>query len=188
MKVVAALVLTSFVLVVAIGAAMTTAVPATDAAPVAFPSQLPRVATQFVGFSGGCTVPDPTGTGGCVTPATAWLLGEVTRAFGPLPTSCWDEHAWNPSSDHRRGRGCDITFGRLGQFPSPPDVDRGWMVAAWLQGNADALRVRYLIWQGRIWHAARADEGWLPYTGGGVYDPTDATGGHFDHIHVSTST
>ena len=28
--------------------------------------------------------------------------------------------------------------------------------------------------------------GWgHPYTGGGVYDPNDAVGGHYDHIHVS---
>jgi hypothetical protein len=177
-----------FALVLAIGAAW--APPSGPSAPggAPFPSDLPAAAQPFTGRSASCSVPDPTGTGGCVTPATAWLLNELGRAFGAMPTSCWDEHAWNPSSDHPRGRGCDITFGRLGDFPDEPDADRGWLVATWLQANAAALRVRYLIWQGRIWHAGRAAAGWLPYGGGGVYDPSDPTGGHYDHIHVSTST
>jgi hypothetical protein len=45
-----------------------------------------------------------------------------------------------------------------------------------------------VIWQGRIWYRGGSDAGdeWgRPYNGGGVYDPTDATGGHFDHVHVS---
>ena len=50
----------------------------------------------------------------------------------------------------------------------------------------DAAVARF--WQGRIWSAGSSDDGdgWgRPYTGGGVYDPEDATGGHFDHVHVS---
>ena len=145
------------------------------------------VARPFTGVSVGCSVPDPTGTGGCVSPAMAWLLTESTAAFGPLPTSCWDEHAWNPSSDHPRGKGCDTTFGVLGRRPGPADEARGWAYAEWLRANAQPLHVSYVIWAGRIWSAVRADEGWRPYRGGGVYDPADATGGHYDHVHVSTS-
>ncbi len=59
-------------------------------------------------------------------------------------------------------------------------------MAEWLRANADALDVSYVIWAGRTWSPSRASEGWRPYTGGGVYDPTDATGGHHDHVHVST--
>jgi hypothetical protein len=176
-----------FTVVVFVGAALSPS-GVGNAPPPAFPDGIPPAAHPFTAISTGCTVPDPTGTGGCVTPATAWLLGELNRSFGAMPTSCWDEHAWSPSSDHPRGKGCDITFGRLGQFPAPSDVDRGWLVARWLQANAVALRVKYLIWQGRIWHAARSHDGWLVYGGGGVYDPSDATGGHYDHIHVSTTT
>ncbi len=40
---------------------------------------------------------------------------------------------------------------------------------------------------GRIWTASRADQGWRVYGGGGVYDPTSPTGGHYDHIHVSVA-
>ena len=145
------------------------------------------VTRPFTGVSAGCSVPDPTGTAGCVTPAMAWLLTESTAAFGPLPTSCWDEHAWNPTSDHPLGKGCDTTFGALGRHPGPADQARGWAYAEWLRANAQPLRVSYMIWAGRIWSATRDDDGWRPYTGGGVYDPDDATGGHYDHVHVSTS-
>lgn len=148
------------------------------------PSTVPR---PFTGVSAGCSVPDPTGTGGCVTPATAWLLTETAAAFGSLPTSCWDEHAWNPDSDHPRGKGCDTTFGAPGRHPAQEDQARGWAYATWLQTNARALSVEYVIWAGRIWSAARADEGWRTYSGGGVYDPDDATGGHYDHVHASVS-
>ncbi len=140
----------------------------------------------FTGTSAGCTVVDPTGTGGCVTPAMAWLLAQTQAAFGLLPTSCWDEHAWNPTSDHPAGKGCDTTFGTLGRRPGPVDEARGWAYAEWLRTNAQALHVEHVIWAGRIWSAARAEQGWRPYTGGGVYDPDDATGGHYDHVHVST--
>ena len=141
----------------------------------------------FTGISSGCTVVDPTGSGGCVTPAMAWLLTETEAAFGPLPTSCWDAHAWNPTSDHPAGKGCDTTFGAPGRRPGRADEARGWAYAEWLRANAQPLHVEYLIWAGHIWSTARADEGWRSYTGGGVYDPDDATGGHYDHVHVSTS-
>ena len=162
------------------------AVPGLPSAPVN-PITRTGAVRPFTGTSTGCSVPDPTGTSGCVTPATAWLLAEAEVAFGVLPTSCWDEHAWNPTSDHPAGRGCDTTFGSLGRRAGPTDLARGWAYAEWLRAHAQPLQVRYVIWAGRIWSTARADEGWRPYTGGGVYDPDDATGGHHDHVHVSTT-
>lgn len=45
-----------------------------------------------------------------------------------------------------------------------------------------------MIWQGRYWDPGVQDQGgsWgSAYTGGGVYDIRNATGGHFDHVHVS---
>ena len=149
--------------------------------------------TMFTGPSRGCTEPDPT-TSGCLTPAMLHALGEIYRAFGtPGPgkpiraASCWDRHAWNPTSDHPRGRACDLFPGRAGVFPAGKELQNGWTLATWLRANASALRVKYLIWQGRFWEPGRPDRGgWgVPYTGGGIYDPTDATGGHYDHIHVS---
>jgi len=100
---------------------------------------------------------------------------------------CWDEHAWNPTSDHPQGRACDYFPDATGIFPKGQELQNGWRLASWLRTHADALQVKYLIWQGRFWSATTSDtDGWgRPYTGVGVYDPTDATGGHFDHVHVS---
>jgi hypothetical protein len=56
-----------------------------------------------------------------------------------------------------------------------------------LKDNAETLGVEYLIWQGRIWSAARAFEGWRPYGGGGMHDPSSVTGGHYDHLHFTAA-
>jgi hypothetical protein len=141
-----------------------------------------------------CTEDDPT-TSGCLTPTALRLHDAAVARFGdpgrgaPVrSTTCWSEHAWNPSSDHPAGRACDFFPGRYGEFPEGDDLAAGWAVAHWLRGNARELDVRYVIWQGRIWYRGSSDagDGWgRPYGGGGVYDPEDATGGHFDHVHVS---
>lgn len=148
-----------------------------------------------------CTEDDPTGSG-CLTPSGRRLHDNLVAHFGeagsnrPMRSvSCWSEHSWNPTSDHSAGRACDVFPGRSGEFLRGPDLADGWAVAHWLQEHAEDLRIRYIIWQGRIWYAGfggfgggdRVDEdGWgRPYTGGGIYDPKDASGGHFDHVHVS---
>lgn len=158
------------------------------------PASPAGAAAPYTGGSTGCVIDDPTTTG-CVTAATAHALAEIDRAFGSyrqgptiLSAGCWDAHAWNPTSDHPKGRACDLFIGKAGTFPTGAALDHGWALANWLRANAAALRVRYVIWQGRIWQADtnRDTGGWgTKYTGGGIYDPTDATGGHYDHIHVS---
>jgi hypothetical protein len=140
------------------------------------------VAPPYSGGATGCRFPDPTGTGGCVAGSTAWALAQTFATFGAWPSSCWDEHAWNPRSDHPRGLGCDFTVGRLGAFPGAEDRARGWQLAEWLLANARPLSVTYVIFDGRYCPAGGACR---PYTGGGVYDAGDATGGHFDHVHAS---
>ena len=145
-----------------------------------------------------CSESDPTTDGtarGCLTPTALRLHDAAVARFGdpgrnaPIRSiSCWSEHAWNPSSDHPKGRACDFFPARSGEFPQGDDLAAGWAVAEWLRAEARELDVRYVIWQGRIWYRGSADaaDGWgRPYRGGGVYDPEDATGGHFDHVHVS---
>ncbi|BBG00468.1 MULTISPECIES: hypothetical protein [Pseudonocardia] len=149
--------------------------------------------TPFDGLSALCTADDPTG-GRCLTSATRHAHDEIVRAFGaPGPDApirsagCWDQHAWNPDSDHPRGQACDYFPAAAGQFPQGQELQNGWRLATWLRTHAATLKVKYLIWQGRFWSPDTPDNnGWgRPYTGGGVYDPADATGGHYDHIHVS---
>lgn len=128
------------------------------------------------------TVTDPTGTGGLVTPRTAAWVAEARTNLGTLSMSCWDAHLWNPTSDHPRGKACDVMVGTDAR-QSAPARTRGDEIANWAVKTAGQTGVRYVIWYGKIWSARRGT--WIPYNGGGVYSPTDATGGHFDHVHVS---
>lgn len=149
----------------------------------------PGQAGTFTGPGGSfppeaCSVqPDPTTGRGCLTPrmlAIASQLQAQSRAI-----SCWDAHAWNPTSDHPTGRGCDVFPGKGGALPTAEQKAAGDALAAALQVSAPQTGISYLIWYGQQWSVARADEGWRPYNGGGVYDPGDVTGGHYDHIHIS---
>jgi hypothetical protein len=153
----------------------------------------PVAASPYTGADSGCTQPDPTSRG-CLTPTTRHALDQTLATFGqPGPTStirsagCWDEHAWNPRSDHPKGRACDFFPTRAGHFPAGDELRNGWQIANWLRSNAEALDIAYIIWQGRIWTPTTRDQdGWgRRYNGGGVYDTGDATGGHYDHIHMS---
>lgn len=127
------------------------------------------------------TIPDPTGTGGHITPRLA-VLYEALRAQGMIRSaSCWDPHLWNPTSDHPKGRACDLFHNHR----EPVDVAFGWQVATWLAANQATYGIRYVIWQGQVWHARRVS--WGPYRSK-VYncpDPANVTGCHYDHIHIS---
>jgi hypothetical protein len=164
--------------------------PPSAAAPAPAPIAAPAA---WTGGATACRPPDPTGDG-CLTGATRHGLEAAAAAFGswsggPLIRSagCWDKHSWNPRSDHSRGRACDLFPTSAGTFPKGAELDTGWQLANWFRTNAEPLRVKYLIWQGRYWDpSVKDDGGWgRRYTGGGVYDVRDATGGHFDHVHVS---
>ena len=128
------------------------------------------------------TVTDPSGTGGMVTPRTAAWVARARKNLGTLSLSCWDAHAWNPTSDHPRGKACDVMVGADARKSAPAKA-RGDQIANWALKTAAQTGVHYVIWYGKIWSARRGT--WIPYNGGGVYNPTDATGGHFDHVHVS---
>ena len=170
------------VLLVVFGAAFVSAAGA-DGAPAG--ESAPSAEVVPAG-GGGCTVADPSGTGGCVTPALAAVLARVGQRFGHLLVACWSGRGGDPYSDHPKGRACDYTFGRIGSYPGPADVARGWALATWLRADAAPLHVAYVIWQGRIWSRVHDAEGWRPYTGGGHYSATGPTNGHYDHVHVST--
>ncbi|HEY6794238.1 MAG TPA: hypothetical protein VI248_06110 [Kineosporiaceae bacterium] len=160
---------------------------ATTPAPDEVPDRVDGAASAHgVPSGGGCSVPDPSGTGGCVTPALADVMAQVEQRFGRLPVACWSARGGDPYSDHPKGKACDYTVGRIGDYPGPADVARGWTLATWLRANAVLLRVSYVIWQGHIWSRAHDAEGWRTYTGGGHYSTAGPTNGHYDHVHVST--
>lgn len=87
------------------------------------------------------------------------------------------------------GKACDIPF--YGCYKENADRSNdpltgkvaGDGAAQWLIANSKKYGISYIIWQGRIWEP---DKGWYAYDGaGGIYDPSDCAGGHYDHIHVS---
>jgi len=128
------------------------------------------------------TVPDPTGTGGQLTPRMHTLY-QALAATGATSggATCWDAHLHNPTSDHPLGRACDIFF----DADDPTDVARGWQTANWLSTAQPAHGISYLIWQGRIWTARSPT--WAVYRSDiyGCPDPANLTGCHYDHIHIS---
>lgn len=131
-------------------------------------------------------VDDPT-SDGQITTRTAHVLAQVRARFPDSAWACWSPRSG--PSEHPLGRACDGTFGNvIGVRATGPALRLGWQVTNWLKANADALGVDYLIWQGRIWSLARQAEGWRAYNGGGMHDPGDVTGGHYDHMHVTVTS
>lgn len=139
-------------------------------------------ASPFNGDDAGTLVDDPT-TDGQITERTAHILAQIRANFPESSWACWSPRPGQPS-EHSLGRACDGTFGNaLGTAAAGHALDYGWQVTNWVKDNARTLGVEYVIWQGRIWSVARADEGWRKYDGGGMHDPNSVTGGHYDHLH-----
>lgn len=85
----------------------------------------------------------------------------------------------NPKSDHPAGRAVDAMIVDW----RGPGKAKGNEAAQFVKDNAAAFRVKYIIWDAKIWSPSRAAEGWRPYRHpSGATDPTSA---HKDHIHVS---
>ena len=116
------------------------------------------------------------------------MLHLYQQTLAAFPDTGWGCYSPRPGtkSEHPLGRACDITFGNaIGHYPTPGQLEAGWKVTNWMKDNAEVLGVEYLIWQGKIWSLARDDQGWRPYNGGGMHDPGNVTGGHYDHLHVT---
>lgn len=129
------------------------------------------------------TMPDPTTTGGRITPRTYVLVralqqrgmtGDGIACFGYRP---------NPTSDHPRGRACDIFF----DPHNPQSVAEGWRVVNWLITHQARLGIKYIVWDDLFWSAA--DPRWVTYHSDvyGCPNPSPAadTSCHRDHAHAS---
>jgi hypothetical protein len=145
-----------------------------------------RRAASHAGPSGPTVLADEGGIGGGpdtdsyrrLTPTAKRLYGLVVRIF--------DVHAiggWRPSgsvrgSDHPHGRAIDVMVG----YPSAQGRALGWRIATWASGNAWALDVKYVIFNGRIWTPGR---GWHGYRH--PHDPCNCNPvlRHDDHVHIS---
>ena len=110
------------------------------------------------------TVTDPSGTKGMVTPRTAAWVSQARAALGTLSLGCWDAHLWNPTSDHPKGRACDLFVGGDSRRSAPAKAD-GDRIANWAIQTAAKTGVHYVIWYGKIWSARTGQ--WKTYNGGG---------------------
>jgi hypothetical protein len=106
------------------------------------------------------------------TPAAIAVLRQATALYpsrkkasdGLLPSAAHIHQ--NPNSDHNTGFGVDLTHDKLGGIDC---------VNLFQELKADK-RVKYLIFQGKIWSADRANEGDREYTGSNK---------HTKHLHIS---
>lgn len=131
-------------------------------------------------------IDDPT-SDGQITARMRHVYQQTLEEFPDTSWACYEPRP-GQDSDHPLGRACDVTFGNpLGSFPTETQRETGWEVTYWVQDNAETLGIDYLIWDGSIWVTSRANEGWRDYDGGGMHDPDDPTGGHYDHLHISVS-
>lgn len=127
----------------------------------------------------GCSVDDPSGTGGCVSPRMKYFYEQAQAAGYTHYASCY--RSVQDGGEHPKGRACDFAAAQGGfeGAAQGADKDYGDSLAGWAVANADSLGVMYVIWYNQFWDPAN---GWGPYSGGGTGDPSSD---HTNHVHVS---
>ena len=133
------------------------------------------------GKSGGCTIKDPSGTGGCVTNVLAYAYSQTKAAGFDHYVSCYRPQ--EDGGEHPRGRACDWAAdkGGFGGVASGDSRTYGNNLAAYYIKNADALGVLYVIWYKRIWQTATGS--WKSYSGVCGSPSCD----HTNHVHLSVN-
>ncbi len=120
---------------------------------------------------------DPTAKPGVVAFRTLMLATYKRGRDGGIVRACAD----GGISEHKEGRAWDWML----SAKDPHDAAVATSVLTWLikagphgelGWNARRFGIMYVIWNGRIWGAYRASEGWRAYVGASE---------HTDHIHFS---
>ncbi|RMB57268.1 M23 family metallopeptidase [Tessaracoccus antarcticus] len=88
------------------------------------------------------------------------------------------------SKDHGTGRAVDVM---IPSWSTPTGAAVGQEIAEWARTNAARLGVTYVIWQRRIWSAARTNEGWRNCSEGSCYSGPDPSAAHLNHVHISVN-
>jgi len=123
-----------------------------------------------------CSVKDPTGTGGCITPRTLNAYTGARKAGFKRYTKCYRVQSWG---EHPRGRACDFAAQASGFGGNATGGDRtyGDKLASFFIKNSRALGVLYVIWYRKIWMPGI---GWRSYSG-----CCGAAAEHTNHVHLS---
>jgi hypothetical protein len=124
-----------------------------------------------------------------LTGRAAHVRRDLTAAFGPqrvggfAPGGVSSGHM--PGSAHYEGRAVDVFF----RPTTSRQRVRGWAVAQYLVANAVRLRVDTVIFDGHIWTARRAAQGWRDYRPdtSGRSARVAAVLEHRDHVHVDVA-
>jgi uncharacterized protein YgiM (DUF1202 family) len=103
-------------------------------------------------------------------------LHRAARARFPQITTYYGVRRDN-TPDHPAGRALDIMIPR---YKTKAGRALGFDVAKWARSNARSLRIKYVIWDQRIWNIERDAEGWRFMASRG-----SATANHKDHVHVT---
>jgi peptidoglycan hydrolase CwlO-like protein len=109
-----------------------------------------------------------------LTPTAKRVYGLVERIFDVHSIGGWRPYGSVPGSDHPRGRAIDVM--------TWSNRSLGWRIANWAVGNAWALDVKYVIFNGRIWTRGR---GWHGYRHPSDPCNCNPTLRHDDHVHIS---
>jgi septal ring factor EnvC (AmiA/AmiB activator) len=153
------------------------------AAEAARKARLARLARQRAAASGQSYAGDSDGghLGGpdtasynFLTPNAKRVYGLVVRIFDVHSIGGWRPYGSVPGSDHPRGRALDVM--------TWSNRSLGWRIATWAAGNAWALDVKYVIFNGRIWTRSR---GWHGYRHPSDPCNCNPTLRHDDHVHIS---
>lgn len=118
-----------------------------------------------------------------LTPRATRLRSQLEREFGRQQLGGFARGGVSGGhggdSAHYDGRALDVFF----RPADAPHRRRGWAVAHWSVAQAGRLGIATVIYDDRIWTAARSREGWRPYAApDGPGDP--AVLRHLDHVHL----
>jgi hypothetical protein len=118
----------------------------------------------------------------------------IQAEFGiewPGGVGCYHPRPWeNPPMDHPKGLACDymVATADQGLMPSPEMHQQAIQVINWLIEHREALKIKYIIYEGHIWNPGNGDPvgSWATVKRySSLYDTGNLTQDHFDHIHVS---
>lgn len=117
------------------------------------------------------------------------VRADVATHFGRLPLGGFAPggvHSGHmPGSAHYEGRAIDAFFRPI----TAADKQRGWALAQYLVANAARLELNTVIFDARIWTAAKSDQGWREYhvDRGTSSAATYRILEHRDHVHVDVA-